>query len=199
VVVFGTSFRLMDGTDAERDALLAYVPWAEALGGAYLRVFDGGEDLNEPMLARGAAVLRWWNELRRRHEWKSELVIETHDSLLTAAAVRRFLDAMPRDTRILWDAHHTWRKGGEDVVTTWAAIARAVAHMHVKDSVAVPSGRLPYTYVLPGAGDFPMARLREALTRGEYAGALSLEWERRWHPQLPPLEDALAAADRGWW
>ncbi|MGG2474197.1 sugar phosphate isomerase/epimerase family protein, partial [Rhizobium sp. BR5] len=27
---------------------------------------------------------------------------------------------------------------------------------------------------------------------------LSLEWERHWHPELPPLEDALMAA-RNWW
>jgi hypothetical protein len=44
-----------------------------------------------------------------------------------------------------------------------------------------------------------MAALREALGSG-YAGAVSLEWERQWHPELPPLADALrSAAARSWW
>jgi hypothetical protein len=44
-----------------------------------------------------------------------------------------------------------------------------------------------------------MAALRAALG-GSFSGAVSLEWERQWHPELPPLEDALRSAfDRSWW
>jgi hypothetical protein len=44
------------------------------------------------------------------------------------------------------------------------------------------------------------AVIGEALVRDEYANAVSLEWERQWHPDLPLLELALeAAANRGWW
>jgi hypothetical protein len=44
-----------------------------------------------------------------------------------------------------------------------------------------------------------MGALREAI-RDEYAGPVSLEWERLWHPELAPLEDALEAAKRNdWW
>ena len=44
-----------------------------------------------------------------------------------------------------------------------------------------------------------MAALREVL-RAEYDGWVSLEWEKLWHPYLPPLDDALAAAARrDWW
>jgi beta-glucosidase len=31
------------------------------------------------------------------------------------------------------------------------------------------------------------------LTRDGYTGCVSLEWERKWHPYLPPLRDALSA------
>jgi sugar phosphate isomerase/epimerase len=83
---------------------------------------------------------------------------------------------------------------------TWRAIRQRVVHMHVKDSVSIPSGRHSYSYRLPGDGEFPMAPLREAIVREGYSGPLSLEWERLWHPGLAPLEDALAAATRnGWW
>ena len=44
-----------------------------------------------------------------------------------------------------------------------------------------------------------MAPLRAALT-AEFAGCVSLEWEKLWHPYLAPLDDALtAAAKRNWW
>jgi hypothetical protein len=32
-----------------------------------------------------------------------------------------------------------------------------------------------------------------------YAGVVSLEWERHWHPSLPPIRAALAAAVQAKW
>ena len=65
--------------------------------------------------------------------------------------------------------------------------------------VSVPSDRHPFTYVLPGDGEFPVAPLMEQL-RKDYADVVSLEWEKFWHPYLPSLEDALATAgERAWW
>lgn len=69
----------------------------------------------------------------------------------------------------------------------------------MKDSVSRPSARLPYNYTLPGQGEFPMPALRRVLEAGGYAGVLSLEWERMWHPALPPLDEALAAAAAASW
>jgi sugar phosphate isomerase/epimerase len=69
----------------------------------------------------------------------------------------------------------------------------------VKDSAPDLAPGAPTAYVLPGTGVFPMAALRAALAGG-YSGPLSLEWERQWHPELPPLDLALrAAAERAWW
>jgi sugar phosphate isomerase/epimerase len=100
----------------------------------------------------------------------------------------------------LWDAHNTWRQTGIDPLDLWPHIAEHVVHIHVKDSVSRASGAFPYAYVLPGDGEFPMRRLTDALKRYGYTNAVSLEWERQWHPDLPPLELALqAAANRGWW
>jgi sugar phosphate isomerase/epimerase len=120
-------------------------------------------------------------------------MVETHDSLLTAAAIARFQAAAPA-TAILWDAHHTWRKGGEDPLVTWRAIHSGVVHVHVKDSIGVPSARHPFTYVLPGDGEFPAAPLLATLQADGFAGPVSLEWEKQWHPYLPSLDTALTVA-----
>ena len=199
VVALDTSLRLIGGTREEREVLLEFVPWAEALGVPRLRVFDGGKTADAAELAAAAETVAWWRDRRAAGGWSVDLMVETHDSLVTAATIGRFL-AVVRGAAILWDAHHTWRKGGEDPLVTWRAIRGSVAHAHVKDSIGVPSARHPFTYVLPGDGEFPMAPLRAALRADKFAGPVSLEWEKMWHPYLPPLDEALrVAGERGWW
>lgn len=198
IVAIGTSLRLVEGTDEDREKFLEFVPWAEATGGARLRVFDGGSKADAAEMKQAAAAVRWWRSLRAEHAWNTDIMVETHDSLLTAAAIRRFLRSAP-GSAILWDSHHTWRKGGEEPAATWRAIGRHVAHIHVKDSACGADPRAPARYVPPGTGEFPMAALRKALA-GNYSGPLSLEWERHWHPEIAPLEEALrSAASTSWW
>jgi sugar phosphate isomerase/epimerase len=196
VVALDTSFRLCGAQPGDWDALLAFVPWAEALGVRWLRVFDGGGP-GQPQ-DEALSTLARWRAHRAATGGAADLMIETHDSLFTAEAINAFV-ARAGGAAILWDSHHTWKKGAEDPLVTWRAIRSHVVHVHVKDSVARPSARHPFTYVLPGDGEFPIAPLRAVLDR-EFAGAVSLEWERQWHPYLPPLDDALRVArERAWW
>ncbi|MDB6115788.1 MAG: Sugar phosphate isomerase/epimerase [Lacunisphaera sp.] len=198
VFALSTSLKLIGSTPAAREAFLQFVPWAEALAVPRLRVFDGGANLDAAELADAATTLEWWRELRAKHGWRTDVMVETHDTLFTSEKINLLLAAAP-GTAVLWDTHHTWKKGGEDPVATWRAIAPHVTHLHVKDSVSEPSARHPFTYVLPGEGEFPMAKLREVL-RAEFTGCVSLEWEKMWHPYLPSIEEALTVAQqRDWW
>lgn len=198
IVAFDTSFKLIGNDAAGREALLAFLPWAEALAVPRLRVFDGGVSGGDVDWSEALDTLDWWRGERDRHGWRTQLMVETHDALTSTPAILAFAQRAP-DCGVLWDTHHTWKKGGEDPVATWAAIRHRVVHVHVKDSVSRASARHPFTYVLPGDGEFPMAPIREVLQR-EFPGTVSLEWERQWHPYLPPLDDALrAAAERKWW
>ena len=198
IISLDTSLKLAGGTDADREAFLQFLPWAEALGVPRLRAFDGGHAADSATHQEMADTMAWWRKLRAEQQWRADLMIETHDALFTAEAIQHFLKLAP-GTAILWDTHHTWKKGGEDPVNTWRAIKSAVVHIHVKDSVSIPSGKHPFSYRLPGEGEFPMTPLREVL-RSEYSGPVSLEWERLWHPYLAPVDLALTAAtERGWW
>jgi len=198
IVALDSSLRLIDGTAEDRAGFQQLLPWAESLGVRWLRVFDGGSRTEPSDIRQAAATVAWWREIRGARGWAPDIMVETHDSLLSSAAIARFLEAAP-ETPILWDAHHTWRFGGEDPAATWRAIRAAVVHIHVKDSVNRPGPRHPFTYVLPGTGEFPMAPLLAELRAG-YSGALCLEWERHWDPALPELGEALrSAAERKWW
>jgi sugar phosphate isomerase/epimerase len=199
IVAIDTSLKLAGSSEEEwQKTAESFLPWAEALGDLRLRVFDGGHGGTPEEIAVMAERWTWWSDLRRARGWRSELMVETHDSLFTSAAVRQLITAAPR-VRILWDSHHTWKRGGEDPVATWRSLAPHVGHIHVKDSVSRPSEKHPYTYVLPGEGEFPAAALIDVL-KADFAGEVSLEWEKLWHPYLPSLESALeSAARRSWW
>ena len=199
IVAFDTSLKLVEATDEVFGRTLEmFIPWAEAIGGANIRVFDGGSSGNAQEIERMAARLRGWQELRRTRGWRSDLMVETHDSLFTSAPILALVRAAP-GAAILWDSHHTWKRGAEDPVTTWKAIGRHVVHIHIKDSVSKPSARHPITYVLPGTGEFPAFGMLAELRR-DFIGPVSLEWELMWHPYLPPLAEALdAATSVGWW
>jgi sugar phosphate isomerase/epimerase len=185
VTALDTSLMLNGSTDLEwMETIEAFLPWAEAMGGVDLRVFDGSKTNDETSTTIMADRVDWWQQLRARSGWQSDIMIEIHDSLFTAAANLALIAKAPA-ARILWDSHHTWKRGGEDPVTTWRAIATHVVHIHVKDSISMPSARHPFTYVLPGEGEFPTGPIMELLGK-EYAGVVSLEWEKLWHPYLPP-------------
>lgn len=196
VAVIDTSFRLIGHKVEDQAKLQDHAMFAEACGVPYLRVFDGGARADEEELEWALATLLWW------HEWRAiacpsvDLIIETHDSLLNTDSLVRLLTAEPR-CRLLWDAHHTWKRGGESPAITWAAIRSHTAHIHVKDSVSL--NEREFRYVLPGAGEFPMGELRTRLAQDGFSGVVCLEWERGWIPQLAPLEEVLTAANQGWW
>lgn len=198
IVSLDTSLKLAENSPADRDDFLRFLPWAEAAGVPWLRVFDGGHSAEAATHQAMASTVQWWRTQRKANGWKADIMVETHDALFTTSAIKQFVGLAP-GTAVLWDAQHTWKNGGEDPVLTWQGIRPHVVHVHVKDSVSRPSDKHPYTYVLPGEGEFPMPPLKQVLQQ-EFTGMVSLEWEKLWHPYLPALDDALTAATkRKWW
>lgn len=201
VVALDASCCLISDDDKEgRSELLALAPWADALGAGRIRVFDGGSTLDQGELDRAVANLEWWIQERAAHGWACDLMIETHDTLVTTPAILRFLNAAPNGTALLWDAFHTWVKGKELPVDTWDAIGEVTAHIHVKDGIIGSGAERTARHTLPRQGHFPMKALLDKLRSTEYAGPLSLEWGRKWHRYLPLLDEALETAEATrWW
>jgi len=73
------------------------------------------------------------------------------------------------------------------------ALKNRLAYVQVKDG----TGRSPDWRLCPvGEGDVPLRHAFELLLANDYQGALSVEWEYAWHPELDPPEIALPAALR---
>jgi sugar phosphate isomerase/epimerase len=193
-VVAGSSVKLASASEKDRAELLAFGAWADAWEIPYVRVFGGGsweQPLSEAEWLCAAELVNWWRRERASRGWRVELLLETHDAFSASAPCLQLNERLAEPLNLIWDSHHTWRVGGESLETTWKRLGPLIRHVHLKDSVDRPSARHPYTYVLPGDGQMPMAEVIALLKRRNFDGFVSLEWERAWHPDLPPLREAL--------
>ena len=201
--VLGTSFKLVGDTEAGRTTLLAFAQLAEQIGTPYLRIFGGGTwgtALTDENYRQAVEVLNWWQEQRKKNKWQVEILIETHDAFSATPPLLKLFELLGRTHPIIWDSHHTWRLAGETPADTWNHLKPHTRHVHIKDSILKPSARHPYTYVLPGTGEMPARQVLDLLQKDNFNGAVSLEWEKMWHPYLTQIQDALSACQKEkWW
>jgi sugar phosphate isomerase/epimerase len=193
--VAGSSFKLVGHTEPSRAEWLEFSQWADSWGARYVRVFGGGawgQALTDADYEQAVEAVRWWQQQKARRDWRVELLLETHDAFCGSGPCRNLLARLREPIGIIWDSHHTWRLAGESPRHSWSQLSPWIRHVHIKDSVAhPPSRRHPYSYVLPGDGEIPLGEILAVLRQGHFHGTVSLEWERLWHPYLPPLREAL--------
>src|SRR5262245_18297830 len=181
----GSSLKLICASERDRAELLAFSTWANDWGIPYVRVFGGGtwgQALTDTDYARAAEVVNWWRKEQASRDWQVELLLETHDAFSGSQPCLRLNQCLSKPLNRVWDAHHTWRIGGESPASTWEQIGDLIRHVQLKDSVDRPSAGHKYTYVLPGDGQMPLAEVIALLKRKGFGGFVSLEWERVWHP-----------------
>ncbi|MEX0330319.1 MAG: sugar phosphate isomerase/epimerase family protein [Puniceicoccaceae bacterium] len=203
LTALNASLKLVGNKPEDREAFLEFVEWAEGTKVPLIRVFDGGSVGEElPAEAHEAALdtISWWRDQKRTYGWATDIGIETHDCLVSRVAMQQLQDSLEEPVPIIWDTHHTWKKAGDAVPVTWEVVKPYTRHIHIKDSISEPSARHPFTYVQLGEGEFDLPGTLQLLCAEDFAGMVSLEWERQWHPYLAPLEEALKRArELGWW
>jgi sugar phosphate isomerase/epimerase len=171
------------------DAAVADLRWhidaARALGARGVRVF-GDARPDDRTRARAVTMLR---EVAPTAERAGVAVLlETHDAFLGGRAVASVLDEVGSPSvGAIWDVANPWR-AGEAPEETLSSLLPWLRHVQLKDLAT----RDDLTPVLPGDGAIPLRRIVGLLEDAGYDGWLSLEWERAWHPGIPPVEVALA-------
>jgi sugar phosphate isomerase/epimerase len=177
------------------DELVAHVDLAADLGAVGVRIFpggsqpaDGGDDDERGRRRLELAV----GPAERRGV---RVLVETHDSHSRGEDVARLLRPLGTTgtVGVIWDFVHPWRTG-EDPRTTYDAVAPWLAYVQLKDAVPPIERPVP---ALIGSGDVPLDEIRAVLGKHGYDGWWSLEWEKAWHPDIPPLSEALGSA-RAW-
>jgi sugar phosphate isomerase/epimerase len=176
---------------AQLDEARRFIDLAEALRAPYVRVFGNNYVKGVPRDVMLAHIARGLRELGDYARPKGVTVlIESHGDFTDSPALLAILQqADSPGVGLLWDAHHTFVSGKEAPEDTVLQVGRYIRHTHLKDSVPAGADR---RYVLTGTGDVPVRRQIEALVRIGYRGVYSFEWEKRWHPDIPEPEVAIA-------
>lgn len=178
------------------DGLRHAIDLASAMGAAGLRVLAGEAVADRDWasaLGRLTAALERVSDHARAHG--VVLLIENHMDTMATTAVRtaEICRTVNRDNvGILFDPANLATLGAEDFHEALRLQAGFIRHVHVKDAVTGKDGRRQS--VVPGEGQDPWPELLHVLQRGGYAGHYSLEYERRWLPDLPAAEVALPRA-----
>ena len=117
------------------------------------------------------------------------IALETHDRFSKSELVAEVLIDLPPAAAALWDVGHPYRVGdaADEVLRV---LAGRIVHVHIKDCRRM-QGADEWQLTLLGDGEVPVRACIDALRMSGYAGWLSVEWEKRWHPELAEPEVAL--------
>jgi sugar phosphate isomerase/epimerase len=117
--------------------------------------------------------------------------VETHDAFSASAVVAELL-ALVDSAAVgaVWDSHHPHRMG-ERAADVWANLGPRILLAQVKDARPDPGRDDGWQLVPLGEGEVPVRDMLALLSAGGYRGWVSVEWEKRWHPEIAAPEVAL--------
>ena len=116
------------------------------------------------------------------------VALETHDDFSSAELVAELLRRVESPSfAAVWDVHHPCRVG-ESPQEVVRALGTRIALVHVKDARRRGDG---WELVELGDGEVPVRESLGRLREAGYDGWLTVEWEKRWHPELAEPELAL--------
>jgi len=193
VLAVDTSVRLTEpDTGRVGDEILAYIDMAAMWAAPVVRVF-GGSLADDPAgreaaLGRAARVLS--GAAASAAARGVTVAVETHDDFASSKVVAELLARVPeRSIGAVWDSHHPHRMG-ETAEEVDANLGERLALAQVKDALRDSSERSCWKLVLLGEGEVPVRQLVE-LVAARGLGWVSVEWEKKWHPEIEPPEVAL--------
>jgi sugar phosphate isomerase/epimerase len=113
--------------------------------------------------------------------------VETHDEFARATTVARALALAPGPAvGAIWDIFHTARMG-ETPAQALAALGDRVLNVHLKDGRRMADG---WQLLMLGEGEIPVKDVLRLLQEQGYDDFISVEWEKKWHPELAEPEVA---------
>lgn len=181
-----------DPAEREQDITLAkqVVDLAVDLECPLVRLFTGTRERTQENYERFIAGIRKAGEYAQQAG--VQIGLETHAELIyDAASARRIIDgvALP-NVVIIWDPANLQR-AGTNAVTDAPAMWPMVRYIQLKDWLMRP-GATRHDAVLMGKGQVDLAGLIAFIKTMHFDGWISLEYEKKWHPELPDARTGLA-------
>ena len=119
-----------------------------------------------------------------------DVLLEVHGDFNTVEALTPILNHLKEYPRfgLIWDIAHTHPTYGLNWELFYQAVRPYVKHVHIKDCSDQQK-----CLTLVGEGDVSILPIVDRLLQDGYDGYFSLEWEKKWHPELPEIEEGLAS------
>jgi sugar phosphate isomerase/epimerase len=191
IVAVDSSIRLTDNDPAPE--LRRFLELASEWEAPVVRVF-GGSLPHEPHARRkrmeaAAKVLEATVSLAER--LGVAIGLETHDDFSASKVVAELLALVDSPSvGVVWDSHHPYRMG-EQPAEVYDRLHSRVLLAQVKDAARSNTRKEGWQLVLLGKGEVPVREMLRLLDAGGYNGWVSVEWEKRWHPEIEEPEIAL--------
>ncbi|HLY26490.1 MAG TPA: sugar phosphate isomerase/epimerase family protein [Aggregatilineales bacterium] len=176
-----------DGRAAQIRDGIAYLEMAAEWGAPFIRVFGGTPEGTSKADALEVSIECLTALAEHGKDLDVRVLLETHDAFSSSGAVMDVLNQVP-NAGALWDTLHPYRVG-EQPAETAACLAERCYHVHVKDGRR--NGSDKWDLVLLGEGDVPVPGILMTLKSRGYDGWLSVEWEKKWHPEIAEPEIAI--------
>ncbi len=188
-LILGTSCKFHDSEKLSSMMEKSYqeVNTAKRLGFQAIRVF--GNRLTEQRCQCIKQVASALDQLcQYAKTYSIQVYLEVHGDFNTVEVLEELISKMmhKENFALIWDIYHTHAVYGKNWLEFYEAMKPWIRHVHIKDCKA---GQL----TLPGEGELEIVSVINTLLKDGYQGYFSLEWERKWHPELCELDTALKA------
>ena len=188
---FGASASFGEERRAEAlDDGRAAIDLCEQIGIPYVRVFG-----TKPKLVGSLCEQVKWTAFGARElcDYAGprgvQILLEVHGWFQTAPRILEVAEQVGRQNfGIVWDVEHSDEANGGDFLPFYRQVRPLIRHVHIKDHQRLPGGDFRLCSV--GQGDIPLREMLKQLRSDGYQGACSLEWEKKWHPELVEPEVA---------
>lgn len=158
-----------------------YMDLAQKLSCKYVRIMITSNPQPEDCNMEQAVTL--YNQMCVYGEEKGVTpLMETNGVLACSQTMKEFMSKVESKNKgVLWDIHHPYRYYNESVYDTYRTLGKLIRYVHVKDSVKINDKVM---YRMMGYGDLPIFDAMKLLKENKYDSYVSLEWVKRWNPDL---------------
>ncbi len=178
----GCCLKFADKADENIAEITEYIKLAQKLGASYIRILADLEPAPEGEVDDSVVLSQLRALLPLAEKAGVMLLVETNGVYSDTARLTSLLTQLASDSvGALWDLHHPYRFANETPEQTVKNLGAYIKYVHIKDSVMTDDGP---SYRMMGEGDLPIADMMNALRSINYEGFISLEWVKRWAPDL---------------
>ena len=195
VPCFSSSVRLFTTSSEELDGFIeeleSYGQLCRHFNTPNIRVFGGAIGKTEREQAINIVVSNLEKLLPIAEKYDVTLLLETHDDWTKSEYVAEVYEKISSDHfKVLWDIHHPFRTLQEEPEHTMSTIGEFIRYTHWKDSYLTDQTDRGFQLCLLGEGNVPLEQIFRLLKNNQYDGYFTLEWEKKWWPNIEEPEVA---------